>query len=85
MSFQTEQHGEGPVHYATRIGGTVLELYPIKEHSSRGARLGFSCANPEESVMAALAVGGRLIRSSPIVIEDPDGHAIELSPSSSGG
>jgi catechol 2,3-dioxygenase-like lactoylglutathione lyase family enzyme len=79
LSFQAEQHGAGPVHYSTRIGSTVLELYPVKRESSRGVRLGLSCTNPEEAAKAALVVGGRLIGSSPVVIEDPDGHAIELS------
>jgi catechol 2,3-dioxygenase-like lactoylglutathione lyase family enzyme len=53
--------------------------YPSTGHSSRGVRLGFSCANPDEAAKGGLAVGGRLVRSSPLVIEDPDGHLIELS------
>jgi hypothetical protein len=28
LEFVTEQHGTGPVHYATRLGGLVLEIYP---------------------------------------------------------
>lgn len=28
LSFVREQHGNGPEHYAARIGDAVLELYP---------------------------------------------------------
>lgn len=28
IKFEKEQHGNGPEHYATMIGGIVLELYP---------------------------------------------------------
>ena len=28
LSFVEEQHGSGPIHYSTRLGDTVLEIYP---------------------------------------------------------
>ena len=36
--FQQEQHGSGPVHYASQVGDKVLEIYPKKEKSVKDAR-----------------------------------------------
>ena len=43
MSFQEEQHGSGPIHWAADLDGIVLEIYPAKsaEKVDAATRLGF--------------------------------------------
>ena len=31
LSFVKEQHGDGPVHYACEVAGSVLEIYPRRK------------------------------------------------------
>jgi hypothetical protein len=29
MVFERHQHGNGPLHFSTQIGSTLLEIYPL--------------------------------------------------------
>lgn len=41
LTFVVEQHGAGPTHLSTRLGPTVLELYPRgDDDGTRRVRLG---------------------------------------------
>lgn len=55
MTFQEEQHGSGPVHWAADLDGIVLEIYPAKSTDEVDAttRLGFD-VNDAVSVLEAL-------------------------------
>ncbi len=89
FDFVQERHGDGPDHYASQSAGLVLELYPLAPGEPAGnTRLGFAVADPgriisevEVAVEGRREVGGETV----YVIRDPDGRAVELSPSESGG
>ena len=71
LRFVTEQHGTGPVHYATTFAdGTVLELYPARPGRETGAlRLGLTV--PGTGATPPLAPG-------PHVLTDPDGRTLAV-------
>lgn len=82
LALVREQHGDGPVHYACSMLGTVLELYPATDEDRPGRlRLGF-CVNRFDGPNA------RLIRQRPdasvYLLKDPDGNSIELTVPASG-
>jgi catechol 2,3-dioxygenase-like lactoylglutathione lyase family enzyme len=84
LTLVAEQHGAGARHYSTTIGRTVLELYPRRGPETRGARLGFSVSDLAAAVGAVERVGGRVVRTEgaqppSAIVEDPDGHTIELT------
>lgn len=82
LEFTSEQHGQGPVHFACERDGFVLEIYPLKAGQSEvsdSIMLGFQV----ESLHAALNA-----LSSPVEIKsgetrfctlhDPDGRSVRL-------
>lgn len=83
LAFQSEQHGAGPQHLSSQIGGTVIELYPRgSSPSTEGVRLGFVVddlgavsSRCESNVLEDRERDGRRI----VVLKDPDGHKIELT------
>jgi predicted enzyme related to lactoylglutathione lyase len=85
IAFAREQHGDGPVHYAGRAGGVVLEIYPASDNGDTGTRLGFSVAALQR-VVDSLAASGARVQTPPqasawglrAVVRDPDGRAVEL-------
>lgn len=82
LAFRSEQHGAGPKHLSTEVGGIVLELYPRGSGPSTGGlRLGLSVADLdavtsrcESAVLDDRERDGRRV----VVVTDPDGHKIEL-------
>jgi lactoylglutathione lyase len=85
LEFVEERHGSGPVHYASEVGDTVLEIYPAAALVSvRHERVGFRVENLE-SVLAAVEQSGGSVESSSLhenvrraVVVDPDGRKVEL-------
>jgi predicted enzyme related to lactoylglutathione lyase len=88
ISFVAERHGEGPLHYAGKVGGTVLELYPLSGEGNSAdttTRLGFAVENLQQ-VLASLRDAGATVASEPrqtawgvrVLVRDPDGRAVEL-------
>jgi catechol 2,3-dioxygenase-like lactoylglutathione lyase family enzyme len=83
LAFHEEQHGSGPEHLSTVIGGTVVELYPVGSGpSTQGLRLGLVvanlteiAANSRESVIEDSDRDGHRF----VVLRDPDGHKVELT------
>jgi catechol 2,3-dioxygenase-like lactoylglutathione lyase family enzyme len=71
LSFTTEQHGNGPAHYAAVLtGGTVFEIYPARpDHPTGALRLGFTVDGT--TTTPPLAPGRHLLT-------DPDGHTVEV-------
>lgn len=92
LEFVEEQHGNGPLHYACDLNGTVIEIYPGKpgtapDRRSGGATLlGFQVASLE-AMLKAVEVTGAIVLTAPqvslwgrrAVVQDPDGRAIELT------
>ena len=71
LRFATEQHGQGPRHYAATLAdGTVFEIYPARPGRETGAlRLGLTITGA--AATPPLAPGRHLI-------EDPDGRTIDI-------
>ncbi len=83
--FCEERHGDGPLHLAARVGGVVIELYPLSADAGlpdATTRLGFSVPDLD----AVLARLGAAVVSGPsstewgrrAVARDPDGRKVEL-------
>ena len=87
LTFQREQHGNGPEHFSATLGSIVMELYPASDRFPVStSRLGFSVSSIE-AVMNSLRRFDCKVISEPkqsewglrAVIADPDGHRIELT------
>ena len=81
-----ERHGLGPVHFAGKLGTTVLEIYPLQEgEADATTRLGFvvedlgcvleSLSRRELSPLKKAKQTEWGLRA---VVKDPDGRSIEL-------
>jgi len=81
LRFQTEQHESGPLHYSCKLGDTVVELYPHGSRGTAGLRLGFAVDSLPTALARIAALGGSIVSSSAdaAVVDDPDGHRIELA------
>jgi lactoylglutathione lyase len=86
LSLVPEQHDGGPRHYSCTMGEVLLELYPLgKGRPTAGARIGLSVSNVREVVAAVraaqvgevLGVAEQGLLSA--VVQDPDGHKVELN------
>lgn len=88
IEFVEEQHGTGPIHFAGRVGNTVLEVYPLPDESTpidAATRLGFVVENLADVVRRLQYIGAKII--APLkdtgegfraVVKDPDGRSVEL-------
>lgn len=89
IELKEEQHGKGPIHFAGRVGGTVIEVYPLKDDGTpvdASTRLAFAVDNLAEIVQKLQSIGTQIItvpKETPwglqAVVRDPDGRAVELS------
>ncbi|QDT42191.1 Glyoxalase-like domain protein [Gimesia alba] len=86
FSFQREQHGTGPIHYAAQLEGLVFELYPLSEGAELElTRLGFrlSVEGDLREILdrAGIAVLNVLPHAEyPVyVVQDPEGRKVVLS------
>ncbi len=86
LRFTREQHGKGPVHHASELGGSVFEIYPRgNTPPTAGARIGFD-VDSLDAALNALANQNAMILSGPsytsrgrvAVVRDPEGHKVEL-------
>ena len=83
IEFTAERHGSGPDLWSSRIGESVLELYPAGEASPSVGRLGFQVSDVRAVASAVVAAGGRIDRAFDAprglaIVVDPDGTKIEL-------
>ena len=80
LSFVKEQHGKGAVHYATKLGDLVLELYPLGDNAMDNIRLGFMLSSKEILKEANIEIVSEYTFEDAItyVIIDPDGRKIEI-------
>lgn len=87
LEFVEERHGEGPLHYAAKLGNVVFELYPAaaSDSAESAVRLGFNAARLMETVEVLRSTGVQ-IASEPketrwgmrAVVRDPNGRVVEL-------
>src|SRR5690349_10899033 len=86
LSFDGEQHQSGPRHYSTRLGATVLELYPGAASAGTPLRLGIAVPDVGATVAAVRGFGDVVLQlddETPHVralVRDPDGNKVELTP-----
>jgi lactoylglutathione lyase len=89
IELAEEQHGKGPVHFAGRVGGVVVEIYPLLDDGSAvdsSTRLGFGVENLAEVIQLLQGIG-TIIVTPPrettwglqAVAKDPDGRSVELT------
>lgn len=91
LTFHTERHGKGAVHYSCQLGNLVLELYPGKPglapvRTQAGATMHGFLIESLDAVLANLqGLGAKIVQlptDSPwglrAVVLDPDGRAVEL-------
>ena len=77
--FEQEQHGNGPVHYASDENGFVFELYPAKEGETDRTRVGFEISGLGEKLAHFESYDTYEYHGMQIpIITDPDGRKIEL-------
>ncbi len=93
LEFEHEDHGEGPVHFATELGGVHFAIYPTEVSGRAPARRavgssfpGFYVAALDEVTESLRQVGARVVTEHEqmpwgcrVVVEDPDGRAIEIN------
>src|SRR5687767_2205434 len=87
LAFTKHAHGTGPEHYACELHGLVFEIYPRKSDadSTTATCLGFRVPSVDAAVASLQRLGAKVIsppKESPwgrrAVVEDPDGHRVEL-------
>lgn len=85
FKFDYHKHEKGVYHYATKIGETVFEIYPLLKNQTEAdisTRLGFKIDNFEEII----AILSEFIVSKPMetefgvcaILKDPDGRKVEI-------
>ena len=87
LSFQEEQHGSGPRHFAATLGQLVLEIYPCPNNTpANSLRVGFRVPSVDATVESLREYGARIVsepKDSPwgrrTVVMDPDGNKVELT------
>jgi lactoylglutathione lyase len=92
LEFTREQHGTGPIHYASIMRETVIEIFPGKPGNAPDRRnagatmIGFQVENLDHMVEVLRQQGAEILTPPQesqwgrrAVVEDPDGRAIELS------
>ncbi|WP_254506884.1 VOC family protein [Anatilimnocola floriformis] len=86
IEFVEEKHGDGPLHFAGKLGDAVFEIYPLASgEADATTRLGFVVDDLDD-------ISERLqrLQSVPLkqpkqtewgrrlVVKDPDGRSVEL-------
>lgn len=87
LSFQEEQHGNGPVHWAAEVYGAVVEIYPARspDEVDDATRLGFEVDEVETIIDSLRDQGVEVVSDLKqtqwglrAVVKDPDGRSVEL-------
>lgn len=85
LEFDYHKHEQGIYHYATKIGETVFEIYPLlksQKEADISTRLGFKVDNFEEKI----GLLSEFIVSKPMetgfglctILKDPDDRKVEI-------
>jgi lactoylglutathione lyase len=87
LEFDEEQHGAGPRHLSTDLGGTVLELYPAQSPSERTdlATIGLTVTDLvaiEARIQGAGVPVKRSAVADALITTDPDGRRVRLADAS---
>ena len=93
LELEAEDHGEGPVHFATELGPVHFAIYPAEvegrasERRSGGSLFpGFYVESLDRAAEALAQVGAPMLTGHQempwgcrVVAEDPDGRAVEIN------
>lgn len=93
LGLEDEDHGEGPVHFATELGPVHFAIYPAEAPGRAGERRsggsffpGFYVESLDHAVQAVTRAGARILTRHEqmpwgcrVVAEDPDGRAVEVN------
>ena len=93
LDLEDEDHGEGPVHFAAELGGVHFAIYPAEEPGKAPARRaggscfpGFYVRSLDQAAEALAGLGAPMLAEHEempwgcrIVVEDPDGRAVEVN------
>jgi predicted enzyme related to lactoylglutathione lyase len=93
LDLEHEDHGEGPVHYATELGQLHFAIYPAEssgrapDHRAGGSSFpGFYVESLDEVTSALANIGSPLLSQHEtmpwgcrIVAVDPDGRPVEIN------
>jgi lactoylglutathione lyase len=93
LDLENEHHGEGPEHYATELGPVHFAIYPAEALSRALERRvsgsyfpGFYVESLERTAGELAGVGAPTLTGHEvmpwgcrIVVEDPDGRAVEVN------
>ena len=88
LSFEYNQHGNGPYHYSGRIGPTLLEIYPLargQEKADVSLRLGFALDTFDATIKQLQLQAAQFYQLPAMtewglmaIIADPEGRKIEV-------
>lgn len=89
LTFKEERHGNGPAHYASYIGETIFEIYPLKKTKTpdKSTRLGFTVKSGMlDCLIHTFSDNGVKILEWPkqsafgyrAIVRDPDGRTVEI-------
>ncbi|RYZ81220.1 MAG: glyoxalase/bleomycin resistance/extradiol dioxygenase family protein [Proteobacteria bacterium] len=85
LTFEQEQHGSGPLHYAAQSENFVLEIYPLASGQTEitdSVQLGFQVKSLEKTVKT-LGTAERIKTTGQwgpfCVLQDPDGRKVRLT------
>lgn len=87
ITFQSEKHGAGPVHYSSESKEMTVEFYPAAGHAQRKdeVMLGFEIADTDEAERIAMNNNFEILeppKETPlgnrIILADPDGRRVLL-------
>lgn len=93
LKLEDEDHGEGPVHFATELGPVHFAIYPAEGPGRAGERRsggsvfpGFYVESLDGAAEALAQAGARVLTGHQqmpwgcrVVAEDPDGRAVEIN------
>ncbi|UWU19250.1 glyoxalase/bleomycin resistance/dioxygenase family protein (plasmid) [Rhizobium sullae] len=87
ISFQSEKHGAGPVHYSSESKETIVEFYPATAYAQPkdAVMLGFEIADTDEAERIAKNNNFEILEppmetplGNRIILADPDGRRVLL-------
>ena len=93
LELEAEEHGDGPVHFATELGSVHFAIYPAEvagrasERRSGGSVFpGFYVESLDRAAEALARVSAPMLTGHQempwgcrVVAEDPDGRAVEIN------
>lgn len=87
ITFQSEKHGAGPVHYSSESKETTVEFYPATGSTQLkdAVMLGFEIADTDEAERIAMNNNFEIVETpketplgNRIILADPDGRRVLL-------